>query len=33
MKSLVDYVHSKGLKFGIYTSVSPLTCAGYTGSF
>lgn len=33
MKALGDYVHSKGLKFGIYTSPGPRTCAGYTGSY
>ncbi len=33
MKGLADYVHSKGLKIGIYSSPGPLTCAGYTGSF
>jgi len=33
MKALADYVHSKGLKIGIYSSPGPLTCAGYTGSF
>ncbi len=33
MKSLADYVHSKGLKIGIYSSPGPLTCAGYTASF
>jgi alpha-galactosidase len=33
MKALVDYVHSKGLKFGIYSSPGPTTCAGYAGSF
>src|SRR6266851_2110313 len=33
MKALADYVHSKGLKLGIYSSPGPLTCAGYTGSF
>ena len=27
MKALADYVHSKGLKFGIYTSAGTLTCA------
>ena len=27
MKSLADYVHSKGLKFGIYTDRGSLTCA------
>lgn len=33
MKALADYVHSKGLKLGIYSSPGPLTCAGYEGSF
>jgi alpha-galactosidase len=33
MKALVDYVHSKGLKIGIYSSPGPKTCAGYEGSF
>ena len=33
MKALADYVHSKGLKIGIYSSPGPLTCAGYPGSF
>jgi alpha-galactosidase len=33
MKALVDYVHSKGLKVGIYSSPGPTTCAGYEGSF
>ncbi len=33
MKALADYVHSKGLKIGIYSSPGPLTCAGYEGSF
>jgi len=33
MKALADYVHSKGLKLGIYSSPGPLTCAGYTGSY
>lgn len=32
MKSLADYVHSKGLKIGIYSDAAPLTCAGYTAS-
>ncbi|HEY0669576.1 MAG TPA: glycoside hydrolase family 27 protein, partial [Sphingobacteriaceae bacterium] len=32
MKGLTDYIHSKGLKAGIYTSPGPLTCAGHTGS-
>ena len=33
MKALSDYVHSKGLKIGIYSSPGPKTCAGYEGSF
>jgi alpha-galactosidase len=33
MKALADYVHSKGLKLGIYTSPGPRTCAGFEGSF
>jgi alpha-galactosidase len=32
MKALADYVHSKGLKIGIYSGPGPKTCAGYTGS-
>ena len=32
MKALADYVHSKGLKLGIYSSPGPRTCAGYEGS-
>ena len=32
MKGLADYVHSKGLKLGIYSSPGPKTCAGYAGS-
>lgn len=33
MKALADYVHSKGLKIGIYSSPGPKTCAGYEGSY
>lgn len=33
MKALADYVHSKGLKIGTYSSPGPKTCAGYTGSY
>jgi alpha-galactosidase len=33
MKALAGYVHSKGLKLGIYSSPGPTTCAGYEGSF
>lgn len=32
MKALADYVHSKGLKLGIYSSPAGKTCAGYEGS-
>jgi alpha-galactosidase len=32
MKALADYVHSKGLKLGIYSSPGLKTCAGYEGS-
>ncbi len=33
MKALGDYIHSKGLKFGIYSSPGPKTCAKYEGSY
>jgi alpha-galactosidase len=33
MKALGDYIHSRGLKFGIYSSPGRKTCAGYEGSF
>ena len=33
MKALADYVHSKGLKLGIYSSPGPASCGGYTGSY
>jgi alpha-galactosidase len=33
MKALTDYVHSKGLKVGIYSGPGPKTCGGYTGSY
>lgn len=32
MKKLVDYVHDRGLLFGIYQDVGNKTCAGYPGS-
>src|ERR1700740_2512079 len=32
MKALADYVHSKSLKIGIYSSPGPQTCARYEGS-
>jgi alpha-galactosidase len=33
MKALGDYIHGKGLKFGIYSSPGPRTCGQYTGSW
>jgi alpha-galactosidase len=33
MKALADYVHSLGLKLGIYSSPGPKTCGGYEGSY
>jgi len=33
MKALADYVHSKGLKLGIYSGPGPRTCAGYPASY
>ncbi len=35
MKDLVDYIHARGLKAGIYTDIGPNTCAGkpYQGSY
>ena len=33
MKAVADYVHSKGLKFGMYSCAGNLTCTGYPGSF
>ncbi|MCX6997467.1 MAG: GDSL-type esterase/lipase family protein [Kiritimatiellaeota bacterium] len=33
MKALADYVHSKGLKFGMYTDAKSLTCGGFPGSY
>eukprot|EP00112_Aurelia_sp_Birch-Aquarium-sp1_P021005 Seg5548.1 transcript_id=Seg5548.1/GoldUCD/mRNA.D3Y31 product=alpha-N-acetylgalactosaminidase protein_id=Seg5548.1/GoldUCD/D3Y31 len=32
MKELADYIHSKGLKIGIYTDFGSKTCGGYPGS-
>lgn len=32
IKHLADYVHSKGLKLGIYSDAAQLTCGGVTGS-
>jgi alpha-galactosidase len=33
MKRLTDYVHSKGLKIGLYSSPGPKTCAEHEGSY
>ena len=33
IKAVADYVHSKGLKFGIYSCSGTHTCANYPGSF
>ena len=33
MKYVADYVHSKGLKFGMYSCAGYLTCAGYPASY
>lgn len=33
MKPVSDYVHSKGLKFGMYSCAGVRTCADYPGSF
>ncbi|MDD3409680.1 MAG: glycoside hydrolase family 27 protein, partial [Eubacteriales bacterium] len=33
MKAVADYVHSKGLKFGMYSCAGVRTCAGYPSSF
>jgi alpha-galactosidase len=32
LTALADYLHAKGLKFGIYSSPNEETCAGYAGS-
>lgn len=33
MKYVADYIHSKGLKFGMYSCAGSLTCARYPGSY
>jgi alpha-galactosidase len=33
IKAVADYVHSKGLKFGIYGDRGTATCAGFPGSY
>ena len=32
IKALADYIHAKGLKFGLYNCAGSKTCAGYPGS-
>lgn len=31
-KALIDYIHGKGLKFGLYSSAGPKTCQGKPAS-
>jgi hypothetical protein len=33
MKALGNYLHERGLRFGIYSSPGPTTCGGYLGSY
>lgn len=33
MKHLADYIHSRGLKFGLYSDTGNHTCEGYPGSW
>jgi alpha-galactosidase len=33
MKALGDYIHSRGLKFGIYSDAGNKTCEGYVASW
>jgi alpha-galactosidase len=33
MKGMADYIHSLGLKAGLYSSPGPFTCGGCTGSY
>jgi alpha-galactosidase len=32
MKAVIDYVHAKGLKFGLYNCAGTKTCGGYPGT-
>ena len=32
MKALGDYMHAKGVRFGIYSDEGTKTCGGYPGS-
>ncbi len=33
MKALTDYIHSRGLKIGLYTSPGPYTCQAFEGAW
>lgn len=33
LRPVIDYIHEKGLKFGIYSCCGTHTCGGYPGSF
>lgn len=33
IKAVADYIHERGLKFGMYSCAGTHTCAGYPGSF
>jgi len=33
MKALADYIHGKGLKFGIYSDAGDKTCGGEAASY
>ena len=33
MKALGDYIHSRGLRYGVYSSPGPLTCGGFVASY
>src|SRR6202034_3356454 len=33
MKALADYIHTKGLRAGLYSSPGPSTCGGFTASY
>ena len=33
MKALGTYIHSKGLKYGVYSSPGPLSCGGFIASY
>jgi alpha-galactosidase len=33
MKALADYIHSQGLRCGLYSSPGPSTCGGFTASY